>query len=47
VTKVPFLGDLPVMGALFKNTQRVNDRNELLIFITPRVVSERVASAAR
>jgi type IV pilus assembly protein PilQ len=47
VTKVPFLGDLPVMGALFKNTQRVNDRSELLIFITPRVVSERVASAMR
>jgi type IV pilus assembly protein PilQ len=47
VTKVPFLGDLPVMGALFRNTQRVNNRSELLIFITPRVVSERVAAAIR
>jgi type IV pilus assembly protein PilQ len=47
VTKVPFLGDLPVMGALFRNTQRVSNRSELLIFITPRVVSERVAAAIR
>jgi type IV pilus assembly protein PilQ len=47
VTKVPLLGDIPVMGALFRNTQRVNDRTELLIFITPRVVSERVASTGR
>jgi type IV pilus assembly protein PilQ len=47
VTKVPLLGDIPVMGALFRNTQRINDRSELLIFITPRVVSERVASSGR
>jgi type IV pilus assembly protein PilQ len=47
VTKVPLLGDIPVMGALFRNTQRVNDRTELLIFITPRVVSERVAATGR
>jgi type IV pilus assembly protein PilQ len=47
VTRVPLLGDLPVVGALFRNTQRVSDRSELLIFITPRVVSERVAAAIR
>jgi type IV pilus assembly protein PilQ len=47
VTKVPLLGDVPILGALFRNTQRVNDRTELLIFITPRVVSERVAAVSR
>jgi type IV pilus assembly protein PilQ len=41
------LGDVPVVGALFRNRQRTNDRSELLIFITPRVVSERVAAAVR
>jgi type IV pilus assembly protein PilQ len=47
ITKVPVLGDVPVVGALFRNRQRTNDRSELLIFITPRVVSERVAAAVR
>ena len=47
VTKVPFFGDLPVVGILFKNTQTVSDRTELIIFITPRVISERVSAAMR
>jgi type IV pilus assembly protein PilQ len=47
VTKVPWLGDIPFLGYLFKNTSRSNSRTELLIFITPRVVSERVTAAAR
>ncbi|MFZ5541811.1 MAG: type IV pilus secretin PilQ, partial [Pseudomonadota bacterium] len=47
VTKVPLLGDIPVLGYLFRNRQRVNDRTELMIFITPRVVSERVTAAVR
>jgi len=42
VTKVPFLGDLPVVGYLFKNTSTVSDRSELLIFITPRIVASQV-----
>jgi type IV pilus assembly protein PilQ len=42
-TKLPVLGDVPVVGNLFKNTVRVNDRSELIIFITPRIVSDRVA----
>ncbi len=46
-TKVPLLGDVPVLGWLFRNRTRVNDRTELMIFITPRVVSERVAAAVR
>ncbi len=40
VNKVPFLGDLPYAGALFRNTQRRNDRTELLVFLTPRVVND-------
>ncbi len=43
VTKVPFLGDLPVVGYLFKNTSTVSDRSELLIFITPRIVTSQVS----
>ncbi len=42
LTKVPFFGDLPVFGNLFKNSARTNDKTELLVFITPRVVSERL-----
>ena len=42
LTKVPFFGDLPVFGNLFRNTQRQNDKTELLVFITPRVVSDRL-----
>jgi type IV pilus assembly protein PilQ len=42
-TKVPLLGDLPVLGHLFKTTSKDSQRTELLIFLTPRVVSERAA----
>ena len=45
--KVPLLGDLPVVGYLFKNTAQINDRTELLIFITPRVISEKINAAMR
>ena len=38
--KGPRLHDLPVIGHLFKNTQRQNDRTELLVFLTPRVVTD-------
>jgi type IV pilus assembly protein PilQ len=47
VTKIPFFGDLPVVGNLFKNTASIRDRTELIIFITPRVISERVNAAMR
>lgn len=40
IARVPVLGELPVVGALFRSTQRTSDRNELLIFITPRIVSD-------
>lgn len=38
--KVPFLGDLPVVGHLFKSKHTVSNRKELLVFITPRIVTE-------
>nr|MBL8457590.1 type IV pilus secretin PilQ [Zoogloeaceae bacterium] len=40
VDKVPLLGDLPYVGALFRNTSNISNRSELLIFITPRIVNE-------
>jgi type IV pilus assembly protein PilQ len=41
VTKVPFLGDVPVLGNLFKTRTRSNNKTELLVFITPKVVTDR------
>jgi type IV pilus assembly protein PilQ len=41
-TKVPFLGDIPVLGALFKLQSKVNNKDELLIFVTPKIVREGV-----
>ena len=44
VDKVPFLGDIPVLGNLFKSTSKLVTRTELLIFITPRIISDRTAA---
>jgi type IV pilus assembly protein PilQ len=41
-TRIPFFGDLPYIGFLFKNTVTTSNKNELLVFITPRIVSERL-----
>lgn len=38
VNKVPLLGDLPIMGALFRNKESTSEKTELLIFITPKLV---------
>lgn len=40
VNKVPFFGDLPVVGHLFKDNLRKTDKKELLVFITPRMMPE-------
>jgi type IV pilus assembly protein PilQ len=45
VNKVPLLGDVPVLGNLFKNKVRRSDRTELLIFLTPKVLTDKVATA--
>jgi type IV pilus assembly protein PilQ len=39
-TKVPILGDIPILGHLFKNTTRVNNKDEILIFVTPKILRE-------
>lgn len=40
VTKIPVFGDLPFIGPLFKNTQKRDDKTELLIFVTPRILKD-------
>lgn len=40
VEKVPLLGDIPLLGNLFKTTSKKNDKKELLIFITPKILNE-------
>jgi len=44
VSKVPLLGDIPVVGYLFKNTVREQNKTELLVFITPKIVTDRPAA---
>jgi type IV pilus assembly protein PilQ len=39
-TKVPWLGDVPVLGRLFKTTTKTDNKDELLIFVTPRILRE-------
>jgi type IV pilus assembly protein PilQ len=41
-TKVPYLGDVPILGNLFKTTTKTNDKDELLIFVTPKILHEGV-----
>ncbi len=38
IKRIPFLGSLPGIGGLFRNTQNINNRTELIIFITPKIV---------
>lgn len=42
--KVPFLGDVPVLGNLFKTRTNESKKREMLIFITPKVITDRMAS---
>lgn len=39
ISKVPLLGDIPYVGVLFRTTSQINEKRELLIFVTPRVVT--------
>mgnify|MGYP001363501761 CR=1 FL=1 len=43
VGKVPFFGDIPVLGNLFKRTDRQDRKTELIVFITPRILDERLS----
>jgi type IV pilus assembly protein PilQ len=42
ITRVPWFGELPVIGWMFKNTTTNQQKTELLVFITPRIVNERM-----
>lgn len=44
-SKVPLLGDIPVVGYLFKTQGRESAKTELLVFITPKIVADRMAAA--
>ena len=44
INKVPLLGDIPYMGWLFKNRLMTTKKTELLVFITPKIVTDRVAA---
>ncbi len=44
ITKVPLLGDMPLLGYLFKRTGRTTTKTELLIFLTPRILKESVTA---
>ncbi|MHB1094152.1 AMIN domain-containing protein [Thiobacillus sp.] len=43
VSKVPLLGDLPLLGNLFKTTSKADGKTELLIFLTPRILDDRLS----
>ena len=42
INRIPFFGDLPILGVLFRNTVEVDDKKELLIFITPKILQDSV-----
>ncbi|MBN9696912.1 MAG: type IV pilus secretin PilQ, partial [Zoogloea sp.] len=41
-TKIPLLGDIPAIGYLFRNNERKDNKTELLVFITPRIINEQL-----
>jgi type IV pilus assembly protein PilQ len=42
--QTPFLGSIPILGWLFKNYSEVDNRSEMLVFISPRIVNRRSAT---
>jgi type IV pilus assembly protein PilQ len=40
VSKVPILGDIPILGALFRRTERENTRQEVIILLTPQILND-------
>jgi len=39
ISKIPVLGDLPFLGWLFSNTEKITSKTELLVFLTPKIVA--------
>ena len=46
-SRVPVLGDIPIAGNLFKNRERSSNKQEMLVFITPKMIAERLTGAGR
>ncbi len=46
VSKVPILGDIPILGALFRSTSRVNQRQEVIVLLTPQILDDSERSTA-
>jgi len=46
VTKLPILGDIPILGALFRRTERNNTRNEVIVLLTPQILDDSERSSA-
>jgi type IV pilus assembly protein PilQ len=42
IRKVPLLGDLPIVGYLFKNSSEIMEKRELLIFVTPKILTDKL-----
>ncbi len=42
IIKTPFLGDIPYLGTLFRQTEKIDERSELLIFVTPQIMESNV-----
>jgi type IV pilus assembly protein PilQ len=45
VSKIPILGDIPILGALFRSTQRENQRQEVIVLLTPQVIEDAADSS--
>lgn len=45
VSKVPILGDIPILGALFRRTSRVNQRQEVIVMLTPQILTDSDSSS--
>lgn len=45
VRKVPLLGDIPIVGALFRSTERRNERNEIIVLLTPQIIQDAAGSS--
>jgi len=44
-TKIPLLGDIPILGYLFRSTSKTETKSELLIFVTPKILNESLSAA--
>jgi type IV pilus assembly protein PilQ len=45
VSKVPILGDIPILGALFRSTRRENQRQEVIVLLTPQIIDDSATSS--